>query len=182
MLVSQWMASVWEKTSATKPRLNIFAIRGLDSLQAPGYDTVSWIKSGVEPCQLVKVIMLGKVIYSKTSQWCARGASRKFHFKAKTICLRIVILVCKIGTPPWTTCRFVLVSWFNKKSIRSTALYFCIEEGVYKEKNKQKMLGLFYEEMVLNCALSYVRHFGKLQTKLAQNISIPNVKWLLKVK
>lgn len=168
------MASVWEKTSATKPRLNIFAIRGLDSLQAQGYDTVSWIKSGVEPCQLVKVIMLGKVIYSKTSQWCARGASRKFHFKAKTICLRIVILVCKIGTPPWTTCRFVLVGWFNKKSIRSSAL--C------KEKNKQKMLGLFYEEMVLNCALSYVRHFGKVQTKLAQNISIPNVKWLLKDK
>lgn len=69
-----------------------------------------------------------------------------------------------------------LVGWFNKKSIRSTALYFCLIESVYKDKNKQKMLGLFCEEIVVNCALSYVRHFGKVQTKLAQNISISNVK------
>ena len=95
----------------------------------------------------------GKVIYSKTSQWYARGASRKFHFKAKSICLRILIFVCKIGTPPWTTCRFVLVDWFNKKSIRSTALHFCIIESVYKDRNKQKMFGLFCEKMVLNSLL-----------------------------
>lgn len=31
-----------------------------------------------------------------------------------------------------------LVGWFNKKSIRSTALYFCLIESVYKDKNKQK--------------------------------------------
>lgn len=49
------MASVWEKTSTTKPRLNIFAIRDLDSPQGPGYDSVSRIKNGVEPCQLVKI-------------------------------------------------------------------------------------------------------------------------------
>lgn len=59
------MASVWEKTSDTKLRLNIFAIRDLDSLQAPGYDSVNKIRSGVEPCQLVKVIKFGKVIIKK---------------------------------------------------------------------------------------------------------------------
>lgn len=64
------MASVWEKTSDTKPRLNIFAIRDLDSLQAPGYDSVNKIRSGVEPCQLVKVIKFGKAIKKNVPMVC----------------------------------------------------------------------------------------------------------------
>ena len=56
-LVSQKMASVWEKTSATKPLLNIFAIRDLNSPQVLVYDSVGRMKSGVEPCQPVKVSM-----------------------------------------------------------------------------------------------------------------------------
>lgn len=166
------MASVWGKTSATKPRLNIFAIRDLDSLQAPGYDSVRRMESGVEPCQLVKVIKFGKASTAKRpngvhvalftrkrliSKWRVSAYKCSYLF-ANSYSYLIHIEVC--------------FGWFLK---RKGHTFDCAVLGIAKEYVTTKTNNKNLDHAVMK---RFSITFSLLSTILerVQNISVSNVK------